>query len=46
MVLIFIMKQDQDQMGHSSPKITEIYIRGNQDADRKKASDIMSKFLD
>ena len=36
----------QDQMGHSSPKITEIYIRGNQDADRKKASDIMSKFLD
>lgn len=36
----------QDQMGHSNPKTTELYIRGNQDADRKKASDIMSKFLD
>lgn len=35
----------QDQMGHSNPKTTELYIRGNQDADRKKASDIMSKFL-
>lgn len=35
----------QDQMGHSNPQITEIYIRGNQDADRKKAADIMSKFL-
>ena len=36
----------QDQMGHSNPKTTELYIRGNQDADRKKASDIMEKFLD
>ena len=36
----------QDQMGHSNPQITEIYIRGNKDADRKKASDIMSRFLD
>lgn len=35
----------QDQMGHSNPKTTEIYIRGNQDADRKKAADIMSSFL-
>ena len=35
----------QDQMGHSNPKTTELYIRGNQDADRKKASDIMSDFL-
>ena len=36
----------QDQMGHSNPQTTELYIRGNQDADRKKASDIMGKFLD
>lgn len=36
----------QDQMGHSNPKTTELYIRGNKDADRKKASDIMSRFLD
>lgn len=36
----------QDQMGHSNPKTTELYIRGNQDADRQKASDIMSRFLD
>ena len=36
----------QDQMGHSNPKTTELYIRGNQDADRQKTSDIMSKFLD
>lgn len=35
----------QDQMGHSNPKTTELYIRGNQDTDRKKASDIMSDFL-
>ena len=35
----------QDQMGHSNPKTTELYIRGNQDSDRKKASDIMAKFL-
>lgn len=35
----------QDQMGHSNPKTTELYIRGNQDADRKKAADIMSDFL-
>ena len=33
-------------MGHSNPQTTELYIRGNQDADRKKASDIMGKFLD
>ena len=36
----------QDQMGHSSPKITEIYIRGNQDIDKKRAAQIVSKFLD
>lgn len=36
----------QDQMGHTNPKITEIYIRGNQDSDRQKASDIMAKFLE
>ena len=36
----------QDQMGHSNPKTTELYIRGNKDTDRKKASDIMSRFLD
>ncbi len=36
----------QDQMGHSNPKTTELYIRGNKDADRKKASDIMAKFLE
>jgi len=36
----------QDQMGHSNPKTTELYIRGNKDADRRKASDIMSKFLE
>lgn len=36
----------QDQMGHSNPKTTELYIRGNRDADRQKAADIMSKFLD
>lgn len=35
----------QDQMGHSNPKTTELYIRGNKDADRKKAADIMSNFL-
>lgn len=36
----------QDQMGHSNPKTTELYIRGNKDADRKKAADIISDFLD
>lgn len=36
----------QDQMGHSNPKTTELYIRGNQDADRKKTANIMSDFLD
>ena len=35
----------QDQMGHSNPKTTELYIRGNKEADRIKTSDIMSKFL-
>jgi site-specific recombinase XerD len=35
----------QDQMGHSNPKTTELYIRGNQEADRRKAADIMSSFL-
>ena len=35
----------QDQMGHSNPQTTELYIRGNKDADRKKAADIMDKFL-
>lgn len=36
----------QDRMMHSNPKTTELYIRGNQDADRKRAADIMSDFLD
>ena len=36
----------QDRMMHSNPKTTELYIRGNEDADRKKAADIMSKFLE
>ena len=35
----------QDQMGHSNPKTTELYIRGNQEADRKKAADIMGNLL-
>lgn len=33
----------QQAMGHSSPKVTELYIRGQKQESRKKASDIMSK---
>ena len=32
----------QECMGHSNPKTTELYIRGQKDASRKKASVIMS----
>lgn len=35
----------QSCMNHNSPKTTELYIRGNQDTDKQKAADIMSKFL-
>ena len=33
----------QSCMGHSNPKTTELYIRGQKDSSRKTASDIMSK---
>ena len=36
----------QSCMNHSSPKTTELYIRGNQDMDKKRAAQIVSKFLD
>ena len=36
----------QSCMNHSSPKTTELYIRGNQDVDKKRAAQIVSKFLD
>lgn len=36
----------QSCMNHSSPKTTELYIRGNQDIDKKRAAQIVSKFLD
>jgi site-specific recombinase XerD len=33
----------QECMGHSNPKTTELYIRGEKNINSKKASDIMSK---
>ena len=33
----------QSCMGHSNPKTTELYIRGQKDTSRRTASDIMSK---
>ena len=36
----------QSCMNHNSPKTTELYIRGNQDTDKKRAAQIVSKFLD
>lgn len=35
----------QECMGHSDPKVTELYIRGEKNGNSKKASDIMSKIL-
>lgn len=35
----------QQCMGHSSPKTTEIYIRGQQDDALQKAADLMANFL-
>ena len=35
----------QECMGHSNPKTTELYIRGEKNGNSKKASDIMSKIL-
>lgn len=36
----------QQCMGHSNPKTTELYIRGQKDIGRKKASEIMSKIVE
>lgn len=36
----------QSCMNHNSPKTTELYIRGNQDMDKKRAAQIVSKFLE
>lgn len=36
----------QSCMNHNSPKTTELYIRGNQDTDKKRAAQIVSKFLE
>jgi len=36
----------QSCMNHNSPKTTELYIRGNQDMDKQRAAQIVSKFLD
>lgn len=36
----------QSCMNHNSPKTTELYIRGNQDTDKQRAAQIVSKFLD
>lgn len=35
----------QQCMGHKNPKTTELYIRGQNEKNRKKASDIMSKII-
>ena len=35
----------QECMGHSSPQVTELYIRGQKNEVTKKAADIMSSFL-
>ena len=35
----------QDRMGHANPQTTELYVRYDQTADKKRAADIMSKFL-
>lgn len=35
----------QECMGHSNPKTTELYIRGEKNGNSKKASDIMSKII-
>jgi len=35
----------QKAMNHSSPKVTELYIRGERESNRRKASDIMSKIV-
>lgn len=36
----------QSCMNHNSPKTTELYIRGNQDTDKKRAAQIVSKFFE
>ena len=36
----------QQCMGHSNPKTTELYIRGQKNASSKKAAELMSGFLD
>lgn len=35
----------QEMMGHSNPKTTELYIRGEKNENRKKASEIMAKII-
>ena len=35
----------QSCMNHSNPKTTELYVRGNQDMDKQRAAQIVSKFL-
>ena len=35
----------QECMGHSNPKVTELYIRGEKNKNRKKASEIMAKII-
>lgn len=36
----------QERMGHSNPKTTEVYIRGNHDSDAKQAAEIMGNIID
>ena len=35
----------QKCMGHSTPKMTEIYIRGQKNVNRERGAEIMSKNL-
>ena len=35
----------QECMGHSSPKTTELYIRGKKNENAKAASEIMKKIM-